>query len=446
MALSSTHAIDMTQPLLRIFFFRASFALMFLGFIAALSGCKATEELKTTAQIRVVHAIPDAEALTIKIKDGDTKVASIAAGSTVTYTTFDSASKEYEIRSAVDGTVLATRTFSFTGGSRLTLVLSGRRGSMVTSTLDEDTLSPSSGKFRFRVNNLSNVGGVDVYFVSSVDSVASTQANYSSAAASGITAYTEVSEGDYQLVLTTAGTKDIVFEGLKQRFSAATSFTLIPTAGKSTKQTGNVVTLTYGESGASAIMLNQRARLRALHASPDGTLLAFRNAGTTMFSNVPYKGNSSYVTSVSGSRVLDIVAFGASASPVASGTFALTGGEDFTLVAVNRAASIELIKLDDNNLPSTLSKARVRFVNLSPDVGAVDMLVNFSKTISSLAFKSASAYQEFDTGTYTFVFNATNTSAAVASTAALDLDAGKTYTVFLLGLAGATETKIITDN
>jgi Domain of unknown function (DUF4397) len=416
-------ALDMTLSHRLFPSFRTLLSIAFLGLIAVLTGCKATEELKTTAQIRVVHAIPDAEALTIKIKDGDTKVASIATGSTVTYTTFDSSSKEYEIRSATDGTVLATRTMSFTGGSRYTLILSGRRGSMVTSTLDEDSISPSSGKFRFRVNNLSNVGSVDVYFVSSVDAVASSQATYSR-----------------------AGTKDIVFEGLKQRFSAATSFTLLATAGKSTKLTSNVVMLTYGESGTSATMLNQRARLRALHASPDGALLAFRNAGTTMFSNVPYKGNSSYVNSVSGSRLLDIVAFGASASPIASGTFALTGGEDFTLVAVNRAASIELIKLDDNNLPSTLSKARVRFVNLSPDVGGVDMLVNFSKTISALSFKSASAYQEFDTGTYTFVFNASDTSAAVASTAALDLDAGKTYTVFLLGLTGATETKVITDN
>ncbi len=425
---------------------RALLSIVFLGLIAILTGCKATEELKTTAQIRVVHAVPDAEALTIKIKDGDTKVSSIASGSTVTYTTFDSASKEYEIRSATDGTVLATRTLAFVGGSRHTLVLGGRRSSMTTTTLDEDSASPSSGKFRFRTNNQTNVGSVDVYFVSSADSVASAQASYSSAAASGITGYTEVSEGDYQLVLTTAGTKDIVFEGVKQRFAASTSFTLVATAGKSTKQASSVVMLTYGESGTATTMPNQRARLRALHASPDGALLAFRNAGTTMFSNVPYKGNSSYVTSVSGSRVLDIVAFGASASPVASGTFSLSGGEDYTLVAVNRAASIELLKLDDNNLPSTLSKARVRFVNLSPDVGAVDMLVNFSKTISSLGFKSASAYQEFDTGTYTFVFNATNTSAAVASTAALDLDAGKTYTVFLLGLAGATETKVITDN
>ena len=124
-------------PSLRLFpSVRALLSIVFLGLIAVLTGCKATEELKTTAQIRVVHAIPDAEALTIKIKDGDTKVSSIATGSTITYQTFDSASKEYEIRSATDGTVLATRTMSFNGGSHYTLILSGRRGSMVTSTLD----------------------------------------------------------------------------------------------------------------------------------------------------------------------------------------------------------------------------------------------------------------------------------------------------------------------
>ena len=425
---------------------RALLSIAFLGLITVLTGCKATEELKTTAQIRLVHAVPDAEALTIKIKDGDTKVASITTGSTLTYTTFDSASKDYEIRSATDGTLLASRTLSFTGGSRYTIVLSGRRGSITTTTLDEDSVSPSSGKFRFRVNNLANVGGVDVYFVALTANVASEQAKYYSAASSGLTGYTEVSEGDYQLVLTTAGTKDIVYESVRQRFAASISFSLVFTPGKSTKLTSNTVMLTYGESGTSSMLPNLRSRLRALHASPDGPLLAFRNGGTTMFSNVPYKGNSSYTTSLSGDRVLDIEAFGITGAPVASGTFSLAGGEDYTMIAVNRAASVELIKLDDNNLPSTLGKARVRFVNLSPDAGAADMLVNFSKTVSSLPFKSASAYQEFDTGTYTFVFNASNTNAAIASTAALDLDGSKTYTVFLLGLNGATETKVITDN
>jgi hypothetical protein len=134
--------------------------------------------------------------------------------------------------------------------------------------------------------------------------------------------------------------------------------------------------LTYGESGTSSMLPNLRSRLRALHGSPDGPLLAFRNGGTTMFSNVPYKGNSSYTTSLSGDRVLDIEAFGITGAPVASGTFSLAGGEDYTMIAVNRAASVELIKLDDN-LPSTLGKA-CALRQPGPD-GRADMLVNSAR-------------------------------------------------------------------
>jgi len=34
----------------------------------------------------------------------------------------------------------------------------------------------------------------------------------------------------------------------------------------------------------------------------------------------------------------------------------------------------------------------------------------------------------------------------LGAASALDLDGSKTYTVFLMGLSGATETKVITDN
>ena len=50
--------------------------------------------------------------------------------------------------------------------------------------------------------------------------------------------------------------------------------------------------------------------------------------------------------------------------------------------------------LADNNLPPPAGRARIRFVNSSPDLGAFDVYINFSKQVSGLATNSASAYNE----------------------------------------------------
>ena len=118
---------------------------------------------------------------------------------------------------------------------------------------------------------------------------------------------------------------------------------------------------------------------RVVHASPDAPQLSFSNGGVVMFSSVPYRGNSSYISSASGDRPMTVDALGAPSNPVISRTITLAGGEDYTLVAANRNATLELVALNDNNLPPATGKIRVRFVNMSPDVASADVLVNFAR-------------------------------------------------------------------
>lgn len=415
-------------------------------FLFALAGCKATEDPRNTAQVRILHASPETEALSLKVAGGDTKIASVATGTTSGYSALDAASTTYEIRSATDNSLLATRTTTLFGGSRYTLIVSGRRGALVTSFVEEDTFAPASGNFRFRVENFANVGPVDVYFVAQSSDVPASPPSLSGAGSNGGTIFFESVAGSYQIVLTASGTKDIVYESARQTLTANTSYTLAVVAGRSAKL-ANLVLLTQGASGTATALPNLRSRVRAVAASPDAPLLAFNNNGVNLFSNVPYKANSSYVTSVSGDRSMTLAtSVNGNQTTVASKSISLTGGEDYTLFAADRIAAVDLVKLDDINLPPIAGKTRVRFVNMSQDAGAVDVLVNFSKTYAGVAFKGASAYAELDAGTYTLGFNASSTSAGIASTAETLLEAGKIYTIVLLGPVAAADTVIITDN
>lgn len=422
-------------------------AYLFLAlFTLFLAGCKATEQKQDTAQVRVIHLSPDTEALAIKVKDGSTVITSIAQGAAAGYTSFAAASTSYEIRSAVDGSLLASQALSFTGGARYTLVIAGRRTALGLAGLTEDTQGPSSsGNFRFRADNFSSLGSVDVYFVGQSSAVPNTTPTLSSIGTGSLSAYNEVAAGSYQVVLTLAGSKEIVFESAAQSFSAGSSLTLAVAAGTSSRL-ANVAMLTYGDSGSVVQLSNVRARIRAVHASPDSPLLAFLNGGTTVFSNVPYKSNSGYVTSASGNRQIDLQAFGVSSSSVASRTFALAGGADYTIVAVNRFTAIDIARLDDNNLLPQTGKVRLRFVNLNIDNASVDVLANFSKSISNLAYLGASTYQELDAGNYTFAFNTSNANVVISTTDTLTLEAGKVYTLFLYGANGAADTRLVTDS
>jgi hypothetical protein len=69
--------------------------------------------------------------------------------------------------------------------------------------------------------------------------------------------------------------------------------------------------------------------------------------------------------------------------------------------AVQGTGSAGLIALTDNNLPPASGRAKLRLVNASSDTTAYDAYVNFAKLLSGLAQETASAYRQFDAGTYT---------------------------------------------
>ena len=92
--------------------------------------------------------------------------------------------------------------------------------------------------------------------------------------------------------------------------------------------------------------------------------------------------------------------------------------------------------LNDNNLPGTTGSARVRFVNVATNVGAVDVLVNFAKRVSNLGTNVASSYVELPEDTYAINFDLTGTTTVVLSMPSVAVTASHTYTLYLVGSTG----------
>jgi uncharacterized iron-regulated membrane protein len=70
--------------------------------------------------------------------------------------------------------------------------------------------------------------------------------------------------------------------------------------------------------------------------------------------------------------------------------------------------------------------------------------VNFAKLLSGLAQETASAYQQFDAGTYTVTFSPAGTTTQ-AATVTLELESGHVYTIYAYGRVSSAALVATTD-
>jgi Domain of unknown function (DUF4397) len=92
--------------------------------------------------------------------------------------------------------------------------------------------------------------------------------------------------------------------------------------------------------------------------------------------------------------------------------------------------------LSDNNLAGTTGTARLRIVNAAPNLGAIDVLVNFAKKVSSLSPNTASSYIEFVEDTYQIDFVVSGSATSLLTLPAVSLTAAHTYTLYFTGTQG----------
>jgi hypothetical protein len=182
------------------------------------------------------------------------------------------------------------------------------------------------------------------------------------------------------------------------------------------------------------------ARVRVIHASPDAPAVDVYVNGSKAFSNAPFKGITPYAKLPAGSYKVQVVPAGktvAEGPVVIDATLALEAGKDYSVAAAGKLANIApQVYVDDNRAPAA-GKAHVRFVHLSPDAPAVDIVVpaaNNLKLFSNVAFKGAGPYTPVDAATYDVAVNAAGTSTTALSVPGLSVAQGKVYTVWAFGL------------
>ncbi|RZK82083.1 MAG: DUF4397 domain-containing protein [Pedobacter sp.] len=188
------------------------------------------------------------------------------------------------------------------------------------------------------------------------------------------------------------------------------------------------------------------AGLNVIHASPTTELLDFyvdnQKANSSDFA---YGNQVGYVRLFPGNRQISIAKKGSN-TPLLSERFDLEGDFGYSLFVANKLETVQFLLLkDDLKLPET-GKARVRFVNMSPDAPALSLFIAGKETeiAGNKKFKEYSTFVSVDAAEQaTLNIKNTETGATETSFADVKIEAGKVYTIWIKGLKANTDDKKI---
>jgi len=400
---------------------------------------------QNSTNLRAINAVEASEALDVLV-DNDAKVTNLAFGATSPFFSFDSGDHEITIRGTTSHTVFFDKTLSFGSGANATLLVTGNRASVSVVTLSDDTTTnPPSGNFQLRAVGASpDSGAVDVYLTTTTD-ITNTPATIAGAAYLTPTAFTNAVGGPYIITMVTAGTKDILFQSTAQNLASGNTYSVLvmPSGGG---KLVNALLLQHGTNGTGTLLSNPFGRIKAVNAIPDSTNLNFKSDGNVILSNVPFGGNSSYVSVATGARNFAIEASNVPGTNIAAITQQVGPAQDFTILAANTLATPQLVAITDDNSVPAIGFAKIRFVNAQVGSTTVDVLVNFASQTQGLAFTAASSYYTLAPSlTYTITFATPGGVSVIATITNVEIDAGAIYTAYLMGNQAAAQIKLVRD-
>lgn len=192
---------------------------------------------------------------------------------------------------------------------------------------------------------------------------------------------------------------------------------------------GGLVTPSSASAGSALV--------RIVHASPGAPQIEAFVDGQKFVTAPAFATATPYTTVPAGAH--DIGVFTVGAGPAGKAFFNarvdLQEGRAYTLVAADVAAKMEPVLLNDELTTVVPGQAYVRLFHASPDAPAIaDVAVLGGPVIfRGVAFKSAAGYRPIAAGSYSFEVRPAGTDLPLATTNAIELAAGRIYTVFAIG-------------
>ncbi len=417
----------------------------------ALAGCGSKGGGGGNARIRVLNAIPDANSISLAFDTNPPVVSGLAFEQTTQYMGVDSGSREFKV-SANGGASNVIDTTLNIGSSDYTYIVYGPVSAAVGGLFQDTGFNaPASGNFALRfINSAAGVGPLDLYLTAPGIDINTTSATVANVGYGNASAFATVPNGSYEIRVTAANTKDVVFDTGAQTFTDQT-FSNIVAITKGSARLVDVGVLKIDDTGTGQVFQNLLAEFKVINATSVSSPLNVSVDGALTLSNVPYTGISNYSTTTAGTHTFTVQATSTPGANLTSLINTLNPATDTSFAFSGPAGALQALVLHDNNLPPAVGHARIRFANVSQDFPSLDVYVNFAKQVSSLTNQSASGYIDVTADTtvgtaFEFDFNTAGTVTPVLKVTNAVIIGGHTYTVYVMGPAAAAQGVITKDD
>ena len=165
-----------------------------------------------TAQLRVVHASPDAPNVDVLV-DGVAALSNVPFEAASDYLAVPAGARNLRVRAAGTSTVVIDESATVTAGSAYTVLATGRVASIAPLVLEDDLASPAAGNIKLRlVHAAPTAGNVDIYVTAPAADIGGASPTLSNVAFGVASDYLEVPAGTYRVRVTPAGTKTVAID------------------------------------------------------------------------------------------------------------------------------------------------------------------------------------------------------------------------------------------
>ncbi|MBF7073045.1 DUF4397 domain-containing protein [Glaciecola sp. MH2013] len=404
-------------------------------------------ETPSSANIRVVHASPDAPSVDIIV--GGTALASksdldyqdASAWFPILSNTYDIA---VEANLPGDDANVLSLSATLEGDQTYSVLAIGSvaEGTLETLIVQNAFTAVSAGSVRAQVVHAAPMAPeVDVYVTAPNTDISSEQP-LATLAYKDFTGQVEVPAGDYQIRITPAGSTTVVFDSGSLSLDAGADLLISATQNVVTGDSPVSLVVATGAGSATIIDAASPASLRVVHGVADAPAVdIIANNALTLVDGAPFLAATGYLDVAADTYLIDVAADADNSVVVIDDAeVTLEAGVFYTAIANNNLANIDLDLIVDTPR-SIATAAQVRIFHASQATPAVDIYVTADGMIDDVspAFAgveymegtlSETGYVQLPAGDYVVSVTLAGSKDAAIETGTLSLEAGGIYTAF----------------
>ncbi|MGK0267873.1 MAG: hypothetical protein ACI8Y3_000480 [Paraglaciecola sp.] len=418
-----------------------------------------------TADLRIIHAVPDAPtvnvfagaALLAGLENVDYQVSS-------PWITVDegiyAVRVEANVPSGTADVITASLTLDGEKSYNVLAVGSTTDGTIEPLVVSVDRSAVTSGNVRVQIVHAAPAAPmVDIYVTAPGDDIEISQP-LATASFKDSTGQVEVAGGDYQIRITAAGSKTVVFDSGTVALPADADLLVAATQNTGTGPSPVTLLVADGTSSFKIWDVNSKANVRVVHTVSDAPAVdVIANNALTLFDGISYPDVTAYIAVDAGDYTIDVAVDGAESTVVIDdAAITVESGVFYTAFANSDLASIGLDFVVDVPRPIATA-AKVRIFHASPDASAVDIYVTADGDISAVSPNFAgvnfttpmlteTGYVELPAGDYVVTVTGAGYKDAAIETGVLSLEVNKVYTAIAIDglMAGDGPTLITADD